>query len=141
MVPRDLLMDYPSASTLATRGVRSFERTYYAVAAATLAAAACLPWLVPLSYRVLGFDPRLAHMGTYAAFQAHLATHAFRRNVLAGVLVLALGLVAMSLAAIALRAQRRSTIRWLVLGLVLAGAVGAVVIMLSGLAAGAGICC
>lgn len=119
--------------------MRTFGRVYYTMAAATLAAVACLPWLVPLSYRALGFEPRLARAGTFPAFQAHLATLAFRRRFLAGVLLLALGLAALSLAALVLRARRRSELPWPLLALTAVGAAFVAVVALAGMTAGA--CC
>ena len=116
--------------------MRPFERVYYAVAALTLAAVACLPWLVPLSYRVLGFEPWLARSGTHAGFQAHMATLSLRRRFLDGVLVLALTLVALSLVALVLRALRRTNVPWPVLALTLAGAAGVAFVVIAGLAAG-----
>ena len=116
--------------------MRPFERVYYAVAAVTLAAVACLPWLVPLSHRVLGFEPWLARSGTYEAFKAHTATLSLRRGFLAGVLLLALGLMALSLVALLLRALRRSNVPWPVLALTLAGAAGLAAMMIGGLVAG-----
>ena len=122
--------------------MRAFGRVYYAVAAVTLAAVACLPWLVPMSYRVLGFEPRLARAGTFAAFQAHLATASLRRGFLSGVLLLALSLVALSIAALILRAWRRTDLPWPVLALTTVGAAGVAVVALAGLVvAGGGMCC
>ena len=120
--------------------MRAFGRVYYAVAAVTLAAVACLPWLVPLSYRVLGFDPRLARSGTFAAFQAHLATDSLRRGFLSGVLLLALTLVAFSIAALILRARRRTDLPWPILALATVGGAAVAVVALTGLTAG-GMCC
>lgn len=119
--------------------MRAFARVYYAVAAMTLAAVTCLPWLEPLSYRALGFAPELARAGTFAAFQAHLATTALRRSFLAGVLWLAVTLGALSLAALFLRARRRAELPWLVLVVTLVGAAGLAVVAIAGLAAG--MCC
>ncbi|HEU5175122.1 MAG TPA: hypothetical protein VFT96_10250, partial [Gemmatimonadaceae bacterium] len=102
----------------------------------TLAAVAYLPWLVPLSYRVLGFEPWLARSGTHAGFQAHMATLSLRRRFLDGVLVLALTLVALSLVALVLRALRRTNVPWPVLALTLAGAAGVAFVVIAGLAAG-----
>ena len=122
--------------------MRTFGRVYYAVAAATLAAAACLPWLVPLSYRVLGLEPRLARAGTFAAFQAHLATASLRRGFLSGVLLLALSLVALSLAALLLRARRRTDLPWPLLALTTVAAAGVAVVSMAGLVGdGGGMCC
>lgn len=45
-----------------------FGRVYYAIAALTLAAAACSPWLVPVSYQALGYPLTLMDSGTYEAF-------------------------------------------------------------------------
>ena len=116
--------------------MRPFERVYYAVTAVTVAAVACLPWLVPLSYRVLGFEPWLARSGTYEAFKAHMATLSLRRGFLTGVLLLALSLVALSLAALLLRARQRTDLPWSILALTLAGAAGVAVVVIAGLAAG-----
>lgn len=120
-----------------TMPMRPFERVYYAVAVLTLAAVTCLPWLVPLSYRVLAFEPWLARSGSHAAFQAHVATLSLRRGFLAGVLLLAVSLMALSLVALPRRALRRTNVPWPVLALTLAGAAGVAVVLIAGLAAGA----
>lgn len=121
--------------------LRFFRLVYYTVAAATLAAAACLPVLVPLSLRVLGFDPQLEHASTAASFHAYRATAPLRRGFGYGVLVLALGLVALSIAALILRCRRRTDLPWLVLMVTTIG--GAVVagLVLVSLLAPSGICC
>ena len=122
--------------------MRTFGRVYYAVAALTLAASACLPWLVPLSYRALGFEPRLARSGTFAAFQADLATASLRREFLFVLMLLALGLVALSVVALILRVRRRSGLPWPVVALTAVGAIGVAVVALAGLqVAGGGMCC
>lgn len=128
---------------LGTEGaLRRFGRVYYTVAGVTLAAVACVPWLLPLSYRVLGFDPRFADAGTYEAFQAHLATASLRRGFLDGMLLLALSLVALSIAAIILRARRRTAVPWPVAALTTGGAAGVAVLALAGLMmSGGGMCC
>jgi hypothetical protein len=122
--------------------MRAFGLVYYAAVAVTLAAVACLPWLVPLSYRVLGFAPQPARSGTYAAFQAQLATAALRRGFLGGMLSLALSLVALSLVALILRLRRRTTLPWPVLAPTTVGAAGVAVVALAGLVmSGGGMCC
>lgn len=119
--------------------MRAFGRLYYAVLAMMLAAVAVLPWLGPVSYRVLGFDPGLARAGTFPAFQAHLATTALRRHLVAGVLVGALTLLVLSIAGLVLRARRRTDLPWPILTLSLLGAGTAVMMALGGLVAGT--CC
>jgi hypothetical protein len=125
---------------------RTIGRMYYTLAALTAVAVACLPWLVPLSYRALGVDPALVDAGTHAAFQAHLATYALRGRLLAGVLLpLALGLLTLSLTALVLRVVRRGDAMagrlppWPLLVLTAAGAAGVAVIVVAGLTAG--VCC
>lgn len=118
---------------------RHFERVYYAMAGVTFAAIACLPWLVPLSYRALGLDPRLARSGTHEAFRAHLATTSLRGDFLRALLLLALGLFAMSLAALLQRALRRTDLPWPVLLVTLGVAAGVAVVTVAGLTVGT--CC
>lgn len=78
--------------------MRNFDRVYNKLAAVTLAAVACLPWLASLSYPVLG-----------SAF-------------LGALLLLALSLVALSLAGPVLRVRRRTALPWPVLALAAVGA-------------------
>lgn len=122
--------------------MRTFSRVYYATLALTLAGCTCLPWLVPLSYRVLGFDPDLAYTDTVIGFQAHTATASLRRGFISGVMVLALSLIALSLAAMVLRVRRRTGLPWVVLVLTTAGATGVAAMAAAALVAGgSGMCC
>ena len=129
----------PPLSPLSLTLMRTFVVIYYLLAALTLAAATCLPWLVPLSYRALGFAPELADEGTYAAFQAHLATHALRYGLLTHVLTLALALGALSVLALILQLRRRIRLRWFVLLAATVGSAGLAVVAIGGLRVG--ICC
>lgn len=122
--------------------MRLFGRVYYAVAAVTLAAAVCIVWLDTLSMRVLGFDPRLASAGTHEAFQMRMAASSLKSEFLSGALLLALCLVALSIAALVLRARRRTDIRWPIIALTTVGAVAVAVFSLAGLVMqGGGMCC
>jgi hypothetical protein len=122
--------------------MRTFDRVYYAAIALTLAGCACLPWLVPLSYRVLGFDPQLVDASTSAALQAHAATASLRRGVVVGVLLLAVGLLVLSVAGLVLRARRRTGLPWVLLALTAIAAAGVMAIASAALlAGGSGMCC
>ena len=119
--------------------VQIFRRFYYAIAVLALAAAACFPGLVPISYQALGFLPELADAGTFEAFQAHLATASLRHRFLMGMLALAFTLGALSLAAIILRLRRRIDVPWLVMIAAAAGSAGLAVVSVAALTVG--ICC
>ena len=122
--------------------VRPFDRVYYATAAATIAGLACLPWLDTLSYRVRGYDPALAHSGTYAAFQARMATTSLRGGFLVGLLLLALCLVTLSIAALVLRVRNRTSVPWPLVALTTIGGAGVAMLALAGLVMqGGGMCC
>lgn len=119
--------------------VHIFRQVYYTIAVLALTVAACLPWLGPLSYQVLGYPPALADAGTYEAFQAHLATTSLSRRFLVGMLVLALTLGALSLAALVLRVRRRIGVPWLLIVATIVGSAGLAVVGVAGLTVG--ICC
>jgi hypothetical protein len=121
--------------------MRTFGRVYYAVAGVTLAAVTCLPALVPISFRVLGFDPRLAHAGTAESFHAYRATAPLRRGFAYGVLMVALSLIALSIVALILRARRRTDLPWAVLAVTTVGAAAAAALVVAGLLAPGGMCC
>ena len=122
--------------------MRTFTRVYFAVAALTLVACTCLPWLVPLSYRLLGFEPELAYADGAAAIQAHAATASLRRDFIFGVLLLALCLIALSIAGLILRARRRTDLSWVAVVLTtLLGAAVAVIAVAALLSGAGGMCC
>lgn len=102
--------------------MRTFDRVYYTLAAVSLVAVACLPWLVPLSYRALGLDPQLERSYTSAAYRSQEATASLRVGILVVVLLLALSIAALSFAALVLRVRRRTDLPWLVLALTTVGA-------------------
>lgn len=122
--------------------MRTFARVYYATLALTLAGSICLPWLVPISLRALGFDPQLTHADTVAAAQAYAATASLRRGFVAGVLLLAMGVVALSVAGLLLGAPRRTDIPKALLALAAFAATSvAVIAAIALLAGGSGMCC
>ena len=116
-----------------------FGRVYYAIAGLTLAAAACLPWLVPLSYQALGYPLTLVDSGTYEAFQAHQSTLSLRHQFFIGLLWLALALGALSLTALILRTLHRIDLPWLVMAVTTVASVGLAMMAIGGLTAS--ICC
>lgn len=136
---RDSSIDHPMPLRMPAR---TFDRVYWAAAAATLAVVLCLPWLEPLSYRALGVDPAFARSGTHAAFQARMASVSLRSSFLSGVLMLAFALAALSIAALILRVRRRTNLPWPVALLTTALAAGVAVVALAGLVMqGGGMCC
>ena len=93
---------------------RAFTRLYYAAVLLLLAALACLPVLVPLSFALLGFEPDLRDAYTPEAFQAFRATAPLRRGFGYGVAALAVAVLALSATALVLRRRGRLTLPWVV---------------------------
>ena len=93
---------------------RGFTRLYYWAVVLLLAALACVPVLVPLSFALLGFEQGLRDAYTPESFQAFRATAPLRRGFLYGVGLLAVTVLALSVAAIVLRRRGRLAMPWAV---------------------------
>jgi hypothetical protein len=121
--------------------LRAFKRVYYSAVALSLAASACLPVVVPLSFPVLGFDPSVRNADTVESFQAYRVTAPFRRGFGYGVILLAGIVVAVSMAALILRVRRKIDIPWGIPIGAMRVAVLVAVLVFAGLMAPVGICC
>lgn len=91
-----------------------FRRVYIIMCVALTAATLCLPVLIPVTFRLLGYDPALEDAYTPESFQAFRATGPLRRGFLYTILVLALIVSGVSVMALVRRLRGTRDVHLLV---------------------------